>query len=166
LKAWRVVRFGGAAFVLPAATLSARAGKSPALMRLVIRFLQAAAQQAEQSAACHAAHHLPARLARWLLISQDRADRPNISLTQDGMGMMTQAIRSSISQAASEFKQAGLIRYSRGHLEILDRPELERMACECYRADRSGRERLSTAPVDGPIAFGPMTANARAAATA
>jgi CRP-like cAMP-binding protein len=134
---------GGAAYVLPANALRAQADRSPALMHLILRFLHAAVEQAEHSSACHAAHHLPARLARWLLICQDRVDRSMIPLTQDGMGMMTWALRSSVSMAASEFKDAGLIRYSRGQVEILNRDGLERLACECYRADLVGREHLA-----------------------
>jgi CRP-like cAMP-binding protein len=101
-------------------------------MMTILQSTQAAAARVEQSAACCAVHSLAARLARWLLTCEDRVGRPTIALTQDDMGMMAGALRSSISLAASEFKHAGLIRYSRGHLEIVDRPGLERLACECY----------------------------------
>jgi CRP-like cAMP-binding protein len=131
------VQIGGGAISLPADKFSARAQQSPSLMALILRFAQARTAQAEQSAACYALHPLAARLARWLLICEDRVDRSSMMLTQDDMGVMAGALRSSISQTASEFKEKGLIRYSRGHLEILDRPGLEHRACECYRTARS-----------------------------
>jgi CRP-like cAMP-binding protein len=130
------VQIGGSAISVPAEKLKAQADRSPSLMALILRLAQAGASQAEQSVVCHAAHHLPARLARWLLICQDRVDRPDMTLTQDEMGLMAGALRSSISLTASEFKAQGLIRYSRGRLEIVDRPGLENQACECYHADQ------------------------------
>jgi CRP-like cAMP-binding protein len=133
------VQVGGGAISLPAEKLSARANRSPSLMALILRFAQDRAAQAEQSAACYALHPLPSRLARWLLICEDRVDRSTMLLTQDEMGVMAGALRSSISMLASEFKQLGLIGYSRGHLQILDRPGLEARACECYSADRARR---------------------------
>jgi len=131
------VQIGGGAISVPADRLSARAHQSPSLMALILRWAQVRSALAEQSAACCALHHLPARLARWLLVCQDRVDRSHMMLTQDHMGVMAGALRSSISLIASEFKAQGLIRYSRGHLEIIDRPGLERQACECYHADRN-----------------------------
>jgi CRP-like cAMP-binding protein len=136
------VQIPGGAISLPAAGLRARIHDSPTLLTLILRHAQANAMQAEQSVACNAVHPLPARLARWLLICQDRVDSPVMSLTQDYMGVMAGALRSSISLTASEFKQAGLIHYSRGQVEILDRPGLEHRACECYRVDRANRENL------------------------
>jgi len=130
---------GGGAISLPAERLRARANRSPSLMALILRFAQARAAQAEQSAACYALHPLPSRLARWLLICEDRIDRSEMLLTQDEMGVMAGALRSSISMLASDFKQQGLISYSRGHLQILDRPRLEAQACECYHVDRARR---------------------------
>ena len=132
------VQIGGGAVSLPD-KLRDRASQSPPLMALILRFAQDRAAQAEQSAACFALHSLPSRLARWLLICEDRVDRSTMLLTQDEMGVMAGALRSSISMLASDFKQQGLISYSRGHLQILDRPGLEARACECYRVDRARR---------------------------
>jgi CRP-like cAMP-binding protein len=136
------VQIPGGSISLPAAQLRTRTLDSPTLLTLILRHAQANAMQAEQSVACNAVHSLSARLARWLLICQDRVDSRVMPLTQDYMGVMVGALRSSISLTASEFKQAGLIHYSRGQVEILDRPGLERRACECYRADRANRENL------------------------
>jgi CRP-like cAMP-binding protein len=133
------VQIGGGAISLAAEKLCARANRSPALTALIFRFAQARSAQADQSAACFALHPLPSRLARWLLICEDRMDRSSMLLTQDEMGVMAGALRSSISMLASDLKQQGLIGYSRGHLQILDRPRLEAEACECYAVDRARR---------------------------
>jgi CRP-like cAMP-binding protein len=136
-----IVQIGGGAVALPASSLRERVECSATLTRTILAFFQAAVAQAQQSIACGLVHHLRARLARCLLVCEDRVGRATIQLTQDEMGLMAGALRSSISLAASEFKDAGLIRYSRGHLEILDRAGLEDVACGCYRARRfaSGR---------------------------
>ncbi len=136
------VQIPGGAISVPAPRLRALVSESPAALKLILRCIQAIGGQAEQSVACNALHALPGRLARWLLICQDRVDSSSMTLTQDYMGVMAGALRSSVSQTASEFKDAGLIRYSRGQVEILDRSGLERRACECYRADRANLEIL------------------------
>ena len=123
--------------LVQAARIRARSLESRDLMRLTLKFAQANLAQTESSLACRQIHTLDARLARWLLISQDRVGDAQIHLNQDDMGAMTGAQRSSISLTASEFKRAGLIDYSRGRVEILDRAGLHRLACECYETDRA-----------------------------
>lgn len=137
------VQIGGGAIALPASRLRDRVKQSPALLSLVLRSVMALSVQAEQSAACYALHPLTARLARWLLVCEDRVNRSQMELTQDHLGVMAGALRSSISVIASEFKNQGLIRYSRGHMEILDHPGLEKWACECYRHDRARQQALA-----------------------
>jgi CRP-like cAMP-binding protein len=136
------VQIGGGAIRLPAEDLRQRACESPALMKLALRHAQINAAQAEQTIACNGAHALPERLARWLLICGDRVDGATMPLTQDYLGVMTGALRSSVSLTASAFKRDGLIAYSRGRLEILDRPGLERRVCECYGFDQASRNLL------------------------
>jgi CRP-like cAMP-binding protein len=140
------VQIGGGAVALPASSLREQARRSLSLMSTILAFFQAALVEAQASAACGAVHNLRARLARCLLISADRVGRSTILLTQDDMGLMAGALRSSISLTASEFKEAGLIRYARGHVEILDRPGLEQVACHCY----SARNRLADRPAWQP----------------
>ena len=131
------VQVAGDCAMIPAMRLRARALESWDLMRLMLRFAQANLAQTESSLACRQQHTLDARLARWLLLSQDRVGGPRMHLNQDDMGAMTGAERSSVSLTASEFKRAGLINYSRGRVEILDRSGLQRLACECYDQDRA-----------------------------
>ena len=139
------VQIGGGAMRMPAASLRSRAHESDALTHLILRHAQVSGAQAEQSVACNASHHLPKRLSRWLLTTQDRVGSETMFLTQDYMAVMTSALRSSVSEAASALKLAGLINYSRGRLQILDRAGLERMACECYAIDRELRASLFVA---------------------
>ncbi len=139
------VQIGGGAIVLPALRLREQANRSPAFLRLVLRSIMTTSGQAEQAAACYALHPLAGRLARWILVCEDRVNRSQMELTQDHLGVMAGALRSSISLIASEFKDLGLIHYSRGHMEIVDRQGLEGQACECYRHDRARRDALSLA---------------------
>jgi CRP-like cAMP-binding protein len=123
---------GGSAMRLPAALYRTRMLQSPALAELTMLHVRANAVQAEQGVACNAAHDVPARLARWLLMTQDRVGSKSFPLTQDYMAVMTGVQRSTVSLAASSLKKAGVIDYSRGQVAILDRAGLERHACECY----------------------------------
>jgi CRP-like cAMP-binding protein len=142
------VRIGGVALAVPAVRLREHAQRSAALMRIILLFFQAAAAQAQQLAACYAVHQLRARLARCLLTCEDRVGHPTIMLTQDDMGMMTGALRGSVSLTAGHFKNEGLIRYSRGHVQILDRAGLERLACDCYGASRQHGAQFSRIAAD------------------
>ena len=123
----------GAAYRMPAAALK-DAAVSPALLNLISRHAQVQAAMSEQSAACNAVHHVEARLCRWLLISSDRALSDVLPLTQEFLGFMLGVQRTTVTSAARNLQSAGLIRYSRGRLELLDRVGLEDGACECYRA--------------------------------
>src|SRR5579863_5136095 len=139
------VQIGGSAISLPADKLRERAAESPSLIALILRFAQAGAAQAEQSAACNALHPLSGRFARWLLTCDDRVDQATMTLTQGDLAVMCGALRSSISHTASDFKRDGLIGYSRGLIEILDRAGLEERACECYAVDSARWRQLATA---------------------
>ncbi|MES1976001.1 MAG: Crp/Fnr family transcriptional regulator [Pseudomonadota bacterium] len=136
------VQVGGGAARLPAAALQSRIEDSTALRKLILRSAQMTAAQTEQSVACNAYHHVSARLARWLLVTHDRVESATIFLTQEYLGVMVGALRSSISISAGAFKEAGLIDYARGRLEILDRAGLERRSCECYSHDKASRAAL------------------------
>jgi len=140
------VQIPGTAFRLAVADLRAQLEASPGLETQVLAYLQISAALAERSIACNAVHPLSARLARWLLISQDRVNQPIMALTQDYMCVMTGALRASISLAASAFKRDGLIAYKRGQVELLDRAGLEGRACECYRGDQQDMARLLDIP--------------------
>lgn len=129
-------QIGGGAIRIPASMLRAQALASPGLMTLLLRHAGAIGFQAEQGVACNVLHGAPQRLARWILMTQDRTGSRSLPLTQDYMAVMTGVQRTTISMVANQLRAAGLIRYSRGNLEVLDRAGLEAYACECYRAIR------------------------------
>ncbi len=100
---------------------------------LALRYVQTQLLQAIQSAGCNASHDLEQRLARWLLICADRAHRDTFKMSQEFLADMLGNTRSTVSITATLLKHAGLIEYSRGVIQILDKPGLEAKACECYR---------------------------------
>jgi len=96
----------------------------------------------QQSAACNAMHRIEERLARWLLHSNDRYQNDELPLTQDFISMMLGVRRTTVSLAAHTFQQAGLIRYRRGKVELIDREGLEAVSCECYGTVRRNVEMI------------------------
>ena len=102
------------------------------LRRLLLRYNEYAYAQVSQTAACNGRHGLEARLARWLLLAHDRAERDELQLTQEFIAFMLNVHRPSVSVTAGFLQRAGLIRYSSGRIVVLDRPGLEAAACGCY----------------------------------
>jgi CRP-like cAMP-binding protein len=126
------VQVAGSAITVPAAAYRARLVLSPALLRLSLKHLRAVICQAEMGAACNVVHSANARLARWLLMTEDRTGSPSFTLTQDYMAVMTGVQRTTVSAMAAALKKAGVIDYSRGQVVILDQQALKAHACECY----------------------------------
>lgn len=141
-------QIAGSAFRLPSATLRRRAEECPSVLKLLLRHVRANSHQAELSAACNVLHTIDQRLAKWLLMTADRTGNANFMLTQDYMAVMAGTQRSTISTAAAALKRAGLVRYARGQVSILDRPGLTRRACECYGEARNQFEGLRGARGD------------------
>jgi CRP-like cAMP-binding protein len=100
---------------------------------LALRYVQAQLLQAMQSAGCNAKHEVNQRLARWLLLCADRVQSNTFLLSQEFLGDMLGVRRTSVTMAALTLRQAGLISYSRGKINILDVPGLKAVACECYQ---------------------------------
>ncbi len=100
---------------------------------LVLRSVQAQLVQASQSAGCNAKHQTDQRLARWLLLCRDRAQSDTLPLKQEFLADMLGTSRPTISIAAQQLQERGLIEYSRGIIHVMDLPGLERLSCECYR---------------------------------
>lgn len=126
------VQIPGEADRLPAAAFAALIERLPALRRLMLRYALALVTQVAQGSACNRLHPVEARCARWLLMTHDRVDGDAFPLTQDFLAQMLGASRPSVSIAAGVLQKAGLIRYTRGVIEVLDRPGLEAASCECY----------------------------------
>lgn len=125
-------QIGGSAMRMSASAYRNRLQESPKLMRLTLLHIRATALQAEQGVACNASHGVHQRLARWLLMTQDRVGSDAFPLTQEYMAVMTGVQRSTVSLMAATLKREGVIDYSRGLMRIVDRPALEAHACECY----------------------------------
>jgi CRP-like cAMP-binding protein len=126
------VQIDGSAFRIRAADLELALQQCPVLERRLQRFVQAMAMQGTQVAACNRLHEVNERLARWLLMSQDRVGSDNVHLTQEFLAHMLGTRRSSVTVAAGILQRAGLITYTRGSVHIENRAGLESAACECY----------------------------------
>ncbi len=116
--------------------------RRPAIRSLLLRYVLAAMTQMGQNAACAQLHNIDARCARWLLLAHDDVVGDTFPLTQDYLAMMLGVTRPSVSEAAASLQRAGLIRYVRGQMTIVDRPGLEAKSCECYGIVRREFERL------------------------
>jgi CRP-like cAMP-binding protein len=112
------------------------------LQTLLLRYSLVLLKQVSQTAACNRIHNLGERLARWLLLCHDRVGRDEIRLTQEFLAQMLGTRRSRVSEAAIILQSAGLIRYSRGIITILDREGLEEFVCECYQVVKAEFDRL------------------------
>jgi CRP-like cAMP-binding protein len=137
--AGRAVRLSGRDFARAIA-------ENPAFERLLRRYMLALFNQVSQAAACNRAHPVDERMARWLLMTQDRVDSPEFQLTHDFLAQMLGVRRPSVSVAARMLSKAGLIHYVRGRITICDRAGLEEASCECYRAIADEFARLVGAP--------------------
>jgi CRP-like cAMP-binding protein len=131
-----VIQGSGAARRVGAAAFRRELAGNMPLQRVLSRYVYVLMKQLATSAACIRFHHIGARLARWLLMSQDRAHSDRIQLTHEFLAYMLGVRRVGITRAASDLQRDGVIRYHRGEITVLDRPALEAAACSCYAADR------------------------------
>ena len=131
-----VVQVAGSATRIAASHFRKAVQDSDAICKIVIRYGEMLLIQVQQTAACNALHAVEARLSRWLLQARDRLDSNTIALTHEFLSQMLGVRRTTVTVVANVLQQAGLIRYHRGQIEIVDRPGLEARACECYEAIR------------------------------
>jgi CRP-like cAMP-binding protein len=136
------VQADGAALTMPKAKFVEAYLAHPHLRNLVDRYQGILLIQAQQNAACHALHSVRSRFCRWLLQSQDMIGRDTFSLTQEFLSHMLGVRRNTVSVEAHAVQEAGLIRYRRGHVTILNRDGLEECACECYSVIRAETDRM------------------------
>lgn len=109
---------------------------SPTIAQLVQTYVLALFGQISQAAACNRLHTNEERLSRWLLMSHDRVGSDKFLITHEFLAQMLGSRRATVTLSAGVLQTAGLIRYSRGHVEIIDRRGLEAVACECYQVTR------------------------------
>ncbi|MES2052921.1 Crp/Fnr family transcriptional regulator [Polaromonas sp.] len=131
-----LVQGPGAAWRISTRAFRSELEGSPALRRGLNRYLYVLMAQLAESAACLRFHQIGPRLARWLLMSQDRSHSSSFEVTQEFLAYMLGVRRVGITAAAGVLQRSGLIKYSRGELTVLDRPGLEAAACGCYAADQ------------------------------
>lgn len=136
-----LVQGGGPALCMETGEFRRQLADSPVLQRILKRYLHVMIVQLAQTAVCTRFHLVEARLARWLLMMQDRAHSDAFAITHEFLAFMLGVRRAGISEAASALQRRNLIRYHRGHLTIMDRDGLEATACGCYSTDRESYAR-------------------------
>lgn len=140
---WRaLVQGAGSSWRIGARELRAQINAIPALETLLQACLLMRLHQQTLAAACQRYHLIAPRLARWLLMSQDRSRSESFHVTQEFMALMLGVRRVGVTEAASHFQDSGLIAYHRGELTVLNRKALEAAACSCYVADKEIYNRL------------------------
>lgn len=137
-----IVQSTGGAYRLPSQVLQGEFDRAGALMHLLLRYTQALITQMGQTAVCNRHHSVDKQLCRWLLMSLDRLEKPELTMTQELIANMLGVRREGVTEAAGKLQGAGIISYTRGHITVLDRPKLERRVCECYRVVKKEYDRL------------------------
>jgi CRP-like cAMP-binding protein len=130
-----LVQGDGTAWRMTTAAFRRHLDAMPALRRVLGRYVHVILGQLSQAAACLRFHVVEKRLARWLLMTQDRANSGSFTVTQEFLAFMLGVRRSGVTTAAGVLQSRKLIRYSRGNVTILSRRRLEAAACTCYRSD-------------------------------
>jgi len=127
--------------------------KGGMFQQMVHAFIYLQMVQVTQSVLCNRMHEVDARLARWLLTSADRMESESLHLTQEFLAQMLGVQRSTVTVAAGELQRAGMIGYSRGKINIVDRAALTRVACECYDIVTASYQRILKASLDNCLSY-------------
>jgi CRP-like cAMP-binding protein len=137
-----IVQVAGSAGTIDVDQLRRLADEIKPFRALLIRHEQVLFAQSQQSAACNASHKVEARMCRWLLHMRDLSASDDLTLTQDFLSQMLSVRRTSITVVASPLQKAGLIKYSRGRMRVLDYDGLKKRSCECYETVKAHYERM------------------------
>ena len=137
-----VVQSAGKGFRLKAQMMKEEFNRAGPVLHLLLRYTQALITQMSQTAVCNRHHTLDQQLCRWLLLSLDRLESNQLVMTQELIANMLGVRREGVTEGALKLQQSGLIRYTRGHITVLDRPGLEKRSCECYLVVKKEYDRL------------------------
>jgi len=137
-----VVQSAGHAYRLRGQALKREFTRSAALHHLLLRYTQALLTQMAQTAVCNRHHSVDQQLCRWLLLSLDRLQSNELTMTQELIANMLGVRREGVTEAAGKLQDAGLIHYRRGRITVVNRPGLEAQACECYKVVKNEFDRL------------------------
>ena len=137
-----VVQSAGHAYRLSGQLLKDAFFHAGPMQRLLLRYSQALLTQMSQTAVCNRHHRLDQQLCRWLLLSLDRLHSNELCMTQELIANMLGVRREGVAEAAGDLQRAGLIKYNRGKISVLDRPGLEARVCECYQVVKTEMDRL------------------------
>nr|WP_319527893.1 Crp/Fnr family transcriptional regulator [Pseudomonas laurentiana] len=137
-----IVQSAGHAYRLPGQRLKTEFNRHGEMMQLLLRYTQALITQMAQTAVCNRHHSIDQQLCRWLLLSLDRLPSNQLIMTQELIANMLGVRREGVTEAAGKLQKLGVIEYSRGHIEVLDRAKLEALCCECYAVVKKETDRL------------------------
>jgi CRP-like cAMP-binding protein len=137
-----VVQSAGQGIRLEARSMKNEFNRAGPALHLLLRYTQALITQMAQTAVCNRHHSVDQQLCRWLLLSLDRLEGDELVMTQELIANMLGVRREGVTEAALSLQQAGLIRYARGHITVLDRAGLEKRTCECYAVVKKEYDRL------------------------
>ncbi len=137
-----VVQSAGEGYRLKAAAMKEEFAQGGPVMHLLLRYTQALITQMSQTAVCNRHHTVDQQLCRWLLLNLDRLQSNELVMTQELIANMLGVRREGVTETALKLQQANLIRYVRGRITVVDRPGLEKRACECYAVVRKEYDRL------------------------
>ncbi|QKR82766.1 Crp/Fnr family transcriptional regulator [Pseudomonas aeruginosa] len=137
-----IVQSAGHAYRLPGQKLKDEFNRHGEMLQLMLRYTQALITQMAQTAVCNRHHSIDQQLCRWLLLSLDRLPSNQLSMTQELIANMLGVRREGVTEAAGKLQKLGVIKYSRGHITVLDRPQLEALCCECYAVVKRATDRL------------------------
>ena len=137
-----VVQSAGHGFRLKSAAVKDEFNQAGPVLQLLLRYTQALITQMAQTAVCNRHHSLDQQLCRWLLLSLDRLSGDELLMTQELIANMLGVRREGVTESAMKLQNAGLIRYARGRISVLDRTGLEKRTCECYAVVKKEYERL------------------------
>jgi CRP-like cAMP-binding protein len=137
-----IVQSAGHAYRLAGHRLKSEFNRHGEMMQLLLRYTQALITQMAQTAVCNRHHSIDQQLCRWLLLSLDRLPSNQLIMTQELIANMLGVRREGVTEAAGKLQKLGVIEYSRGHIEVLDRAKLEALCCECYAVVKKETDRL------------------------